>query len=336
MTEPNGPGQDPVGDPDARGGSKHLTRWVAQTLRGQIMSGELSPGDKLPSQNALEGRFNVSTVTVRNAVEELEDEGLIAKRQGAHTQVHNREPTHRLMINLLPPALAGKPAARPPGTAAAPPGAATGSPGAATGSSGAATGSSGAATGLPGATELPGEATGSPGAATRLPETATRLSGVAEPPVSFAPRERRHGRLRRESQARQVPAARHVASLLGLRDGDAVVERTLTLFYDDEPVLTSTSYLPPALAGGTAVPTVEVGQLALEGHQVTSVALRLRTRMPDPTEFENLAMVKGTPVQVLTHGVVVENGDHEEPVRAAVEVVSRGDRVYVEIKLGGR
>jgi DNA-binding GntR family transcriptional regulator len=64
MMEPDSTGQDPGGDPEARTSSKHLTRWVAQTLRGQIMSGELSPGDKLPSQNALEGRFNVSTVTV--------------------------------------------------------------------------------------------------------------------------------------------------------------------------------------------------------------------------------------------------------------------------------
>lgn len=280
MTEPDDPSQDSVGDPEARASSKHLTRWVAQTLRGQIMSGELSPGDKLPSQNALEGRFNVSTVTVRNAVEELEDEGLIAKRQGAHTQVHNREPTHRLVINLLRPAHDGQPAA-----------------------------------------ELP---------------------GGAETPVSFAAREHRRGRLRRESAVRQVPAARHIASLLGLRDGDPVVARTFTLFYDDEPVLMSTSYLPPTLAtltapdSDTAMPNVQVGQLALDGHSMTSVALRLRTRMPDPAEFDKLAMVKGTPVQVLTHSVVVQQGQREEPVRAAVEVVSRGDRVYVEIELDGR
>src|SRR5262249_8261610 len=104
MTAPEDASQDSAGDPEVRASSKHLTRWVAQTLRGPIVSGELAPGDKLPSQNALEGRFNVSTVTVRNAVEELEDEGLIAKRQGAHTQVHDREPTHRLVINLLRPA----------------------------------------------------------------------------------------------------------------------------------------------------------------------------------------------------------------------------------------
>jgi DNA-binding GntR family transcriptional regulator len=301
MTGPVDEGRDPGGDTEVRASSKHLTRWVAQTLRGQIVSGELSPGDKLPSQNALEGRFNVSTVTVRNAVEELEDEGLIAKRQGAHTQVHNREPTHRLVIDLLGSALAGNPAAEH------------------TGNSNAAEPHEGRASNLAG-------------------EPAPRLRAVAGPPVSFAPIDRRYSRLRRESAARQVPAAKYVASLLGLHEGDAVVERTSTLFYDEEPMLTSTSYLPSTLAMDMRVPNVEVGQLALEGYPVTSAALRLRTRMPDPREFERLAMVKGTPVQVLTHCVDVENDHGGGParVRAAVEVVSRGDRVYVEIEFDVR
>jgi UTRA domain len=242
--------------------------------------------------------------------------------------VHNREPTHRLVINLLRPTLAGAPVTELPQSSGE---------------------VSGTAAGLPRTpAELPKTNAEPFGAARELPRTnaehprtnaepvrtGVEIARAAEASVSFAPLERRRGRLRRESAARQVPATRHVASLLDLHDGDAVVERTFTLYYDDEPVLTSTSYLPSALAASMTVPNVEVGQLALEDHPVTSVALWLRTRMPDPAEFERLAMVKGTPVQVLTHSVVVEDGHREVP--AAVVVISRGDRVYVEIKLDGR
>lgn len=268
--------------------SKHLTRWVAQTLRSQIVSGELSPGDKLPSQKVLEGQFKVSTVTVRNAVEELEDEGLIAKRQGAHTQVHDREPVHRLVV---------------PG---------------------------------------PG-----PESAERANERVAER--VAERPVSFIGFDR--GRMRRESATHRLPATRYVASLLEVPAGEEVVQRSVTVFDGDEPVLVSTSYLQPVLAVGSTVPEVEIGQLALVGRPVTSVDLGLRTRMPDPQEFEALGMVKGTPVLVLTHRVLVggpvEDGNGQRPdgrvnafagngredptaVRAAVEVVARGDRVFVQ------
>lgn len=270
--------------------SGHLTRRVAQTLRNQIVSGELSPGDKLPSQKVLEGRFKVSTVTVRNAVEELEDEGLIAKRQGAHSQVHDREPVHRLIV--------------------------------------------------PGSGHRPESGDGV------ADRTAER---VAERPMSFVGFDR--GRMRRESAAHRVPATRHVASLLEITAGEEVVQRSVTVFDGDEPVLVSTSYLPPALVIGSAVPKVEIGQLALVGRPVTSIDLGLRGRMPDPEEFAMLGMVKGTPVLVLTHRVLVgepaEDGNGQRPdgranafagngredataVRAAVEVVARGDRVFVQ------
>lgn len=272
--------------------SRHLTRWVAQTLRSQIISGQLSPGDKLPSQKVLEGRFKVSTVTVRNAVEELEDEGLIAKRQGAHTQVHDREPVHRLVVP------------RP-----------------------------------------------ERGAVERVNELVTErvVERVAERPVSFVGFDR--GRMRREATAHRLPATRYVASLLDVPEGEEVVQRSVTVFDGDEPVLVSTSYLLPVLAIGSTVPEVEIGQLALVGRPVTSVDLGLRTRMPDPQEFEALGMVKGTPVLVLTHRVLVggpaEDGNGQRPdgranafagngredstaVRAAVEVVARGDRVFVQ------
>src|SRR5262249_44285613 len=159
-----------------------------------------------------------------------------------------------------PPASAGEPAAELPGVAAAPPEAATRLPSTSARLPGFAAAPPGAAA------ELPSTATELPGTAAQLPAFAAQLPAGAAAPVSFAPRQPRRGRLRGESAARQVPAARHIASLLGLRDGDAVVARTFTLFYDDEPVLTSTSYLPPALAApdsDTAMPNVEVGQLAL-------------------------------------------------------------------------
>jgi GntR family transcriptional regulator len=69
---------------------------VAERLRQRIYSGELRPGDKLPSESELIEQFNVSRVTARGAIKELQAEGLIVTRQGRGSFVRDREPTRRL------------------------------------------------------------------------------------------------------------------------------------------------------------------------------------------------------------------------------------------------
>src|ERR1700739_3215466 len=55
---------------------------IAQALREQIRSGELSPGAPLPSEARLTSRFAVSRGTVRQALAALRAEGLIAGGRG--------------------------------------------------------------------------------------------------------------------------------------------------------------------------------------------------------------------------------------------------------------
>jgi GntR family transcriptional regulator len=60
---------------------------LARYLRGLIVGGTLGHRDALPSERELAERFNVSRVTVRKALRELSDEGLLEQVQGAGTFV---------------------------------------------------------------------------------------------------------------------------------------------------------------------------------------------------------------------------------------------------------
>lgn len=55
---------------------------VAEELRRQIIEGELSDGDLLPGQKHLVEQFNVSLVSLREALRILETEGLVSVRRG--------------------------------------------------------------------------------------------------------------------------------------------------------------------------------------------------------------------------------------------------------------
>jgi DNA-binding FadR family transcriptional regulator len=61
-----------------------MAELVAQRLRRQIVRGELSEGDALPSEAELMAQFGVSRPTLREAFRVLESEGLINVRRGAH------------------------------------------------------------------------------------------------------------------------------------------------------------------------------------------------------------------------------------------------------------
>lgn len=69
---------------------------VAEHLRQRIYSGDLAPGDKLPSEAGLIKQFDVSRVTARGAIKDLQAEGLIVTRQGKGSFVRDREATRRL------------------------------------------------------------------------------------------------------------------------------------------------------------------------------------------------------------------------------------------------
>ena len=61
---------------------------IAARIRLAIASGELSPGDGLPSVRQLAGQLRINPATVVHAYRELAAEGFVDMRQGAGTFVH--------------------------------------------------------------------------------------------------------------------------------------------------------------------------------------------------------------------------------------------------------
>ena len=64
-----------------------LSDRAARELRTAILTGEYSPGERLPSERELSEQFDVDRHTLRSAVHELELLGLIQRRRGAGAHV---------------------------------------------------------------------------------------------------------------------------------------------------------------------------------------------------------------------------------------------------------
>jgi len=62
-------------------------RRIQQALKTRIETGELQPGDAVPSERELARSFDVSLMTARHALAELQREGLVDRRRGAGTYV---------------------------------------------------------------------------------------------------------------------------------------------------------------------------------------------------------------------------------------------------------
>src|SRR5215213_4504500 len=75
---------------EAGGDSPRLYQIVIDALRQEILSGVRAVGEKLPTEDALCRRFGVSRHTIREALRQLREEGLVASRQGAGTVVVRR------------------------------------------------------------------------------------------------------------------------------------------------------------------------------------------------------------------------------------------------------
>ena len=68
-----------------------IYRQIVQLLSGKILSGALSPGEKIPSIRDVTAELNVNPNTVAKAYRELELAGLIETRRGMGTFV-TRDP----------------------------------------------------------------------------------------------------------------------------------------------------------------------------------------------------------------------------------------------------
>lgn len=63
---------------------------LANQLRDQIANGHYKAGSALPSERDLVAQSGMSRVTVRKGIEQLIDEGMLSRRQGAGTFVERR------------------------------------------------------------------------------------------------------------------------------------------------------------------------------------------------------------------------------------------------------
>lgn len=84
-----------------------LYRQLAERLAGDIASGRLKPGDQLDSEERLTQRFQVSRITVRQAIEELTRRQVLVRKQGKGTFVtrppvrHDLQRLHGLFDSLF-------------------------------------------------------------------------------------------------------------------------------------------------------------------------------------------------------------------------------------------
>lgn len=78
-------GDDGAGTAVARRAGVTLWRQIESVLAGELSSGAIKPGQKLPTEQQLSARFRVNRHTVRRAMEELERRGLIRIEQGRGT-----------------------------------------------------------------------------------------------------------------------------------------------------------------------------------------------------------------------------------------------------------
>ena len=92
----NGTGGSPTFSP--------LYQQIKALITQSLQSGEWKPGELIPSEVELAGRFKVSQGTVRKAIDELAAENLVMRRQGKGTFVstHHEARVHFRFLRLMP------------------------------------------------------------------------------------------------------------------------------------------------------------------------------------------------------------------------------------------
>lgn len=105
-----------------------------------------------------------------------------------------------------------------------------------------------------------------------------------------------------QMEVREAEPPVHVRELLGLTTDAKVVLRSRRFVLDGKPVLLSRSWLPAAIASGSAITQPDTGpggtyaRLAELGHGPVRFREDLRSRMPQPDEADRLDIKPGTPV----------------------------------------
>lgn len=81
-----------------------LYQQIKALITQSLQSGEWRPGELIPSEVELAGRYKVSQGTVRKAIDELAAENLVVRRQGKGTFVasHHEARAHFRFLKLMP------------------------------------------------------------------------------------------------------------------------------------------------------------------------------------------------------------------------------------------
>src|SRR6185312_5649215 len=71
-------------------------RQIADQLRSAVRNGRLNEGDRLPSEAQLMDHYRVARMTIRNALQLLEAEGLTRAEHGRGVYVRRKPPVRRI------------------------------------------------------------------------------------------------------------------------------------------------------------------------------------------------------------------------------------------------
>ena len=74
---------------------------LADILREQMASGELKPGDKLPSETEMIKKYKLGRLTIRDALSILVNEGLLEKHHGKGTFCKSNITQQKTRVDLL-------------------------------------------------------------------------------------------------------------------------------------------------------------------------------------------------------------------------------------------
>lgn len=74
---------------------------IENRISAMIMNGKVNPGDKLPTEKELSAQFDVSVVTVREALRGLEVAGMIEKRRGKGGGIYVTEIDNESVMKAL-------------------------------------------------------------------------------------------------------------------------------------------------------------------------------------------------------------------------------------------
>ncbi len=87
------------GQPTSR---RNLVDVVGEQLRREIASGNLTPGEKLPSESGLTEQYKVSRTVIREAIASMRADGLVEVRHGVGVFVRSVRPLHAGLLAADP------------------------------------------------------------------------------------------------------------------------------------------------------------------------------------------------------------------------------------------